>query len=115
MQPTPKEFNDKIEVLVPEINKIRTNEAKEWLSVSIADLKKPVANVEEFVEQKGRLTIIDNKFQSVRDKVDLFGQFYGVLQENGLNKPRKEDLNNHSEANTMITNLNNIISALQQT
>lgn len=101
--------------MVPEVNRQRTNLAKEWLAVSIADLKKPVANVEEFVEQKGRLTIIDNKFQSVRDKVDLYGQFYSVLQENGLNKPRKEDLNNHTEANNMIVSLNNIISSLQQT
>jgi len=31
--------------------------------------------------------------------VDLIGQFYGVLQEHALNKPRKEDLNNHTEAN----------------
>jgi hypothetical protein len=35
--------------LVPEVNKKRTNEAKEWLAESIADLKKPVNNVEEFV------------------------------------------------------------------
>jgi hypothetical protein len=44
--------------------------------------------------------VIDNKFQSIRDKVDLYGQFYVVLQEHALAKPRKEDINNHSEANS---------------
>lgn len=37
-----------------------------------------------------------------------------VLQEHALNKPRKEDLNNHNEANQMISTLNSIISSLQQ-
>ena len=73
LQPTPKEFNDKIEILVPEVNKERTNAAKDWLNQSITDLRKPVANVEEFVVQQGCLTVIDNKFQFIRDKVDLLG------------------------------------------
>ena len=55
LQPTPKEFNDKIEILVPEVNKERTNAAKDWLNQSITDLRKPVANVEEFVVQQGCL------------------------------------------------------------
>lgn len=63
-------------------------------------------NVEEFVVQQGHLTAIDNRFQFVRDKVDLYGQFYAVLQELALNKPRKEDLNNHNEANLQISTLN---------
>lgn len=51
LQPTPKEFNDKIEILVPTVNKKRTDECKEWLAKSISDLKLPVENVEEFVVQ----------------------------------------------------------------
>jgi hypothetical protein len=51
LQPTPKEFNDKIEHLVPEVTKERTNDAKEWLQDSITELRRPVANVEEFVVQ----------------------------------------------------------------
>lgn len=73
LQPTPKEFNDKIEIVVPEVNKNRTNDAKDWLNQSIADLRKPVSNVEEFVVQQGFLTAIDNRFQSIRDKIDLLG------------------------------------------
>jgi hypothetical protein len=73
LQPTPKEFNDRIEVLVPEVNKSRTNDAKEWLMQSITDLRLPVNNVEEFVVQQGFLTQIDNRFQFIRDKVDMLG------------------------------------------
>lgn len=51
LQPTPKEFNDRIEVLVPAINKDRTDVAKEWLQESINLLREPVNNVEEFVVQ----------------------------------------------------------------
>jgi hypothetical protein len=62
LQPTPKEFNDKIELLVPAINKKRTEECKDWLAQSITDLKRPVENVEEFVVQQGFLIAIDNRF-----------------------------------------------------
>jgi hypothetical protein len=51
LQPTPKEFNDRIEVLVPQVNKERTDVAKEWLQESINLLREPVNNVEEFVVQ----------------------------------------------------------------
>lgn len=68
----------------------------------------------EFVVQQGHLSVIDNKFQFYRDKVDLLGQFYVVLQEHALNKPRKEDISNHTEANQMISTLNKLISDLQQ-
>jgi len=51
LQPTPKEFNDRIEVLVPHVNKERTDVAKEWLQESINLLREPVNNVEEFVVQ----------------------------------------------------------------
>jgi hypothetical protein len=114
LQPTPKEFNDRIENTVPEVNKKRTNEAKEWLQTSINDLRRPVNNVEEFVVQQGFLTAIDNRFQFIRDRVDLLGQFYDVLTDNAVNKPRKEDLNNHAEGISMISTLNQLITSLQQ-
>jgi len=73
LQPTPKEFNDKIEIIVPNVNRDRTNAAKDWLNQSITDLRRPVSNVEEFVVQQGFLIAIDNRFQFIRDKVDLLG------------------------------------------
>ena len=49
LQPTPKGFLDRIEKLVPEVTKKRTDIAKEWLSESINVLRTDVSNVEEFV------------------------------------------------------------------
>jgi hypothetical protein len=49
LQPTPKGFLDRIEKLVPEVTKKRTDIAKEWLSESINVLRMAVTNVEEFV------------------------------------------------------------------
>ena len=114
LQPTPKAFNDQIEKLVPDVTKQRTDKNKQWLQESIAILREPVENVEEFVVQQGHLTVIDNRFQFVRDKVDLLGQFYAVLSDLSLNKPKKEDLANHTEAITQITALNQLVSNLQQ-
>jgi hypothetical protein len=51
LQPTPKEFNDKIEVLVPLKTRERTDTSKVWLSQSIQDLRGEVSNVEQFVIQ----------------------------------------------------------------
>lgn len=96
------------------MTKERTNDAKEWLQDSITELRRPVANVEEFVVQQGELNRIDNRFQFVRDRIDLLGQFYVVLTEHALNKPRKEDQSNHHEAGQMITTLAQLISNLQQ-
>lgn len=114
LQPTPKEFNDRIEVLVPEVSKKRTDDCKQWLQESITSLRLPVNNVEEFVVQQGYLTAIDNRFQFIRDKVELLEQFYIKLTENALNKPKKEDISNHSEAQQQIATLNQLISNLQQ-
>lgn len=49
LQPTPKEFNDKIETMVPDVNKDRTNAAKDWLNESIQNLRRPANDVAEFV------------------------------------------------------------------
>lgn len=113
LQPTPKEFNDKIEVLVPQMTRERTDHAKSWLSQSIQDLRGEVNNVEQFVVQQRFLNAIEARFQFVRDKIDLYGQFYGVLMEHALNKPRKEELSNHSEAILQINTLSNIIQNVQ--
>lgn len=44
------------------------------------------------------MNAIEARFQYVRDKVDLYGQFYGVLTEYALNKLRKEELSNYNDA-----------------
>jgi len=63
LQPTPKEqYLDKIEAMVPNVNKNRTDIAKEWLNQSIKELKMPVNTVEDFVVQTGYLARISRDF-----------------------------------------------------
>jgi hypothetical protein len=62
LQPTPKEFNDRLEVLVPQVTRERTDVAKVWLNQSIADLRNQVTNVEEFVVQQRFLNAIEARF-----------------------------------------------------
>ena len=51
LQPTPKAFNDEIELLLPKINRERIDELKIWLTQSIRELQMDVKNVAEFVVQ----------------------------------------------------------------
>ena len=67
------------------------NEVKEWLKQSIKDLHKSVNDVSDFVWQKQVHEKISEKFQLQRDKIDLYGQFYGVLDDLGFLKLKKED------------------------
>ncbi len=102
--PTPKDFIAKIEDMVPKVIRERTDESKKWLKKSIQNLSKPVTNVEEFVEQNGFLNFVNENFQNVRDRVDLFNQIYNTLQEFSL-KVKKEDRDNFTEGITQISQL----------
>jgi len=84
LQPTPKQFNDEIEILLPRVSKGRVDDAKEWLVQSIRDLQMDVNNVAEFVIQCQHHAKITDKFQTVRDKVDLYSEIYRVVEANGL-------------------------------
>ena len=64
-------------------NKERIDEVKVWLKESIRTLQKPVNDVSDFVQQKQAHEKISEKFNLQRDKIDLYGQFYGVLDELG--------------------------------
>jgi len=50
-----------------------------------------VENVADFVIQTQFLQKISDKFQNVRDKIDLYTSIYQVVEANGLLKPKKED------------------------
>ena len=71
---------------------------KVWLKDSIRDLHKPVNDVSDFVWQKQAHEKISERFQVQRDKIDLYGQFYGVLDDLGFQKLKKEDKANILEA-----------------
>lgn len=94
--PTPKDFIVKIEDMIPKVIRERSDEAKKWLRKAVANLSKTVTNVEEFVEQNGHLSFVNENFQNIRDKVDLYGQIYNTLAEFQL-KVKKEDRDNFTE------------------
>lgn len=98
---------------MPRINKERTDEVKLWLKKSISDLQKPVADVSDFVKQKQDHERISENFNSMRDKIDLYGQFYAVLAELGANKVKKDEKDNHTEAEQMIKKLTDIIAHVE--
>lgn len=84
LQPTPKQFNDDIEILLPKVNRSRITEAKEWLVKSIRDLQMDVTNVAEFVIQCQHHAKITDRFQTVRDKIDLYSSIYQIVEANGV-------------------------------
>jgi hypothetical protein len=95
--PTPKDYIAQIESMIPKVIRERTDESKKWLRKAISNLGKPVTNVEEFVEQNGHLVYVNENFQNVRDRVDLYGQIYNTLAEFQL-KVKKEDKDNFTES-----------------
>ena len=99
--------------MVPRINKERTDIVKVWLNKSIRDLNKPVNDVSDFVQQKQDHERISEKFQVQRDKIDLYGQFYSVLDELGMQKLKKEEKVNHTEAEMMIKKLTDIVANVE--
>ena len=79
---------------------------------AISNLGKPVTNVEEFVEQNGHLVYVNENFQNVRDRVDLYGQIYNTLAEFQL-KVKKEDKDNFTESVQQISQLSNIVGNVE--
>lgn len=114
LQPTPKEFNDQIELLLPKVNKSRIDEAKVWLTQSIRDLQMPVNNVSQFVIQCKFHAKITDRFQTVRDKVDLYSNVYQVVEANGMLKMKKEDEQNLKDTKNAINNLSQIVQTVEQ-
>jgi DNA repair exonuclease SbcCD ATPase subunit len=107
IQPTPKEKIDGIEKFIPVVIRERNEKAKKWLEQSIKDLSKPVANVEEYVEQIKHYNYAEEHFQNIRDRVDLFGQTYNVFADKTL-KVKKEDKDAFSETIQAIAKVANI-------
>jgi hypothetical protein len=49
----------------------------------------------------------------MRDKIDLYGQFYSVLDDLGMQKLKKDDKTNHTEAEMNIKKLTDIIQNVE--
>ena len=97
LQPKPRQLQDDVERLVPEVTKQRTILVLEWLTQSIRDMARNVADVSDFVLKKKDFDRISEAFQPKRDQIDLYGQFFGVLHDVGY-KIRKEDENHLKDA-----------------
>ena len=101
-----------LEKIVPEVIKKRTEESRRWLTSSLKSLGKTTPSVEDFVEQSNSLNFVQDQFQDVRDRVDLYGMYYNIFTEFAINF-KKEDRDSHNEAVTDISKLNLLISQVE--
>jgi len=101
-----------IERLVPDTIKKRTDEARRWLTISLKALSKSTPSVEDFVEQSNSLNKVQDQFQEVRDRIDLFGMFYNIFTEHNIGF-KKEDRDSHTDAVTEISRLNLLINQVE--
>ena len=98
---------------MPEVTKQRTILVLEWLTQSIRDMARNVADVSDFVLKKKDFDRISEAFQPKRDQIDLYGQFFGVLANIGY-KIRKEDENHLKDAGKQISNLAARLAEVEQ-
>ena len=111
--PTPKDLQDEIEKLVPRKTRERTLEVHQWLTQSVRDLMKQINDVSDFVKQLQDWNRINDHFQTQRDKIDLYGQFQGVLANIGSTPLKKEDQNAIKDAEKESTRLSQIIAQVE--
>ena len=64
------------------------------------------------MEQSNSLNRVQDQFQEVRDRVDLYGMYYNIFSEYAINF-KKEDRDSHNEAVTEISKLNLLISQVE--
>lgn len=67
LAPTPKHLQDEVEKLVPRVTKERTMLVLEWLTQSIREMQRPVADVSDFVLKKKDFDRISIDVQPKRD------------------------------------------------
>lgn len=79
-----------LENIIPQTVKDRLEEALKWLKDCSRKLNKPVATVDDFVEQSANLSYTVENFQEVRDKVSLYGQYFTIMSNSGI-KTAKDD------------------------
>lgn len=92
--------------------KKRTDVCRRWLTQSIKDLSKRTGSVEDFVEQSNNLNKVQDQFQEIRDKIDLYGLYYNIFHEHQI-AYKKEDKDSHNESVQDIQKLSNIIAQVE--
>ncbi len=65
--------------------------------------------MEDFVEQSNNLNFVQDNFQEVRDKVDLYGMYYNIFHEHHVGY-KKEDKDSHTEAVSDIAKLSQLVA-----
>ena len=110
--PSPKRCLKKIEEILPETVRKRTIEGRRWLSNAISKMSKPVATVEDFVDQNNALTYVQENFQEVRDRVALHSLYYQLFLDLGVSY-KKEDKDSHQEATQDVVRLVNLIQSVE--
>lgn len=111
--PSPKHALKEIEKMVPTTIRSRCDLARTWLQESLEELSISADSVEKYVEQNKSLERVSEGFQSVRDNVDLYGQYYNILSEFEMNYPA-DDRETHNEIVTLVAQLNQLISSVEQ-
>jgi hypothetical protein len=94
--------------------KERNADAQSWLKQQIRNLNLPVSGVEEFVQQDEFYKFTNDRFQDVRDRVDMFGQIYNKLKDFSM-KIKKEDTDAFTESLASISNLSQLIQNVEST
>ena len=85
----------------------------EWLTQSIREMQKHVADVSDFVLKKKDFDRITIENQPKRDQIDLYSQYMNVLHNFGF-KLKKDDQNAISDAEKEQTRLAQHLADVEQ-
>ena len=85
----------------------------EWLTQSIREMQKHVADVSDFVLKKKDFDRISIENQPRRDQIDLYSQYMSVLHNFGF-KIKKDDQNAISDAEKEQTRLAQHLAEVEQ-
>lgn len=85
----------------------------EWLTQSIREMQKHVADVSDFVLKKKDFDRISIENQPRRDQIDLYSQYMNVLHNFGF-KIKKDDQNAISDAEKEQTRLAQHLAEVEQ-
>ena len=108
---SPKNCFQYLKDLLPELLKHRTGLLKEWTNSSIRKLPMKISTVEDFVNQRKAVAVINKEINERQNYLENLILLAGVLNENNLPLP-KEDSSLIEEVRTQMGTLNsNLIIA----
>ena len=84
LKPNPKKTFERIKKELPAVIRLRLNQEKQWLSDQIESISSPAIEVDEYVRQVQALDYIENEFQNVKDRIDLYQNIHRICSQNGI-------------------------------